>query len=127
MVKEERNRPCRLKMVEVRVYRTRTQPLLETGEMPNLMLDKLADEISITMEDTNRKVTMAYGKNATVLGMISDVPVSFDGKVALMKFMVVDGLTVDVIVGYHALQSIQENWTLETSPYPLRLMRNMSS
>lgn len=71
MVEEERNRPLRLKMIDIRVYGTCNQELLDKGEMPNLTSDNLEDEMSITPEDTNRKITLEYGNNATILGMIS--------------------------------------------------------
>lgn len=63
------------------------------------MSDILAEEMSITPEDTNHKINMADGNNATVLGMIADVPVSFDRKVSLMDFLLVEGVPVDIIVG----------------------------
>lgn len=63
------------------------------------MLDKLEEEMFILTEDTNRRISMADSHNMTVLGMIFNVPVSIDGKVALMDFLIVDGVPVDVIVG----------------------------
>lgn len=48
--------------------------------------------------------------------MISDVPVSFEGKVALMDVLVVEGVPLDVIDRY--CNPFRKNWTLETSRYP---------
>lgn len=60
--------------------------------------------LCVSPEDTYCGINMEDDNNETFLGMISDVPVSIDGRVTLIYFLVFDMAPVDVIVGYPPLK-----------------------
>lgn len=108
MVTEVKGQPRRLKLFSVRAYGTESQDLLDTGDIPNLMSDGLERRLSITPDETTRKITMEDGKSAVVLGITSVVPIVFEDQAIKLDFLVFEGVRVDLIIGYSTLERLKE-------------------
>ena len=99
--------PKRLKVVAVQVYGTQMRALLESGSIPNVMNASVASKLSLSPKPTSTKITVANGQKTTCLGSIEDVPVSFNGTVTSLNFLVVAGSPVDILIGYPTLEELQ--------------------
>lgn len=100
-------RPRRLRLVTVQVYGSDAQALLDSGAVPNIVSPQLVKRLSLTPEATTKHITVANGKNASCIGALHQIPVSFGGLVSKMDFLVVSGAPYDVIIGLPSLEELQ--------------------
>ena len=97
--------PKRLKVVAVQVYGTQMRALLDSGAIPNVMNASVASKLSLSPKPTSTKITVR--QKTTCLGSIEDVPVSFNGTVTSLNFLVVARSPVDILIGYPTLEELQ--------------------
>ena len=81
--------------------------LLESGAIPNVMNASVASKLSLSPKPTSTKIAVANGQKTTCLGSIEDVPVSFNGTVTSLNFLVIAGSPFDILIGYPTLKELQ--------------------
>ena len=99
--------PKRLKVVSVYVYGTQIRALLDSGAILNVMNASVASELSLSPKPTSTNITVANGQKTTCLGSIEDVPISFNGTFTSLNFLVVEGSSVDILIGYPTPEELQ--------------------
>ena len=99
--------PKRLKVAAVQVYETQMRALLDSGAIPNVMNASVGSKLSLSPKPTSTKITVANGQKTTCLGSIENVPVSFNGTVTSLNFLVAAGSQVDILIGYPTLEELQ--------------------
>lgn len=79
-----------------------------------------------------KNITVAPGTKYHVVGILTDVPVTFGGLVFILYLLVVEGSTFEVIVGAQSMEEIKDvidlgnlgvrlTWSSKLSSYPRNL------
>lgn len=106
MVKEVNGKTRFPKLINLQAHVTKKQAVLDTGAIPNLISDALAKKLSITPEDTTRRITMADVKTAVVLLITSKFPDVFEYQNTNLYFLVVEGVPVYLIILYPTVKRL---------------------
>lgn len=64
---------------------------MNTGAIPYELSNGLVKKLVITLEVTERSITVAAGRKYAVVGMVKNVPISFRTLVANLDLLVVEG------------------------------------
>ena len=86
-------------VVELVVYSEAVYGLLDSGAIPNVMSDKLANKLRLYLSRTERRIIVADGTSGSCAGSISGIPVSFGSIVMHLDFLVVSSVPYDLIIG----------------------------
>ena len=100
-------RPRRLTLVQSKAYGIETEALLDSGAVPNLISEKLCNELQVKFEHKPIGPTVADGHKARFLGVISDVPISFDDLHISMEFFIMDNPPFDIIIAVPTLEALR--------------------
>ena len=99
--------PKRLMLIPIKMQGEYIQALLDSGAVPNLMSTEIATDLSLKIEPTTKKITVADGTMARCRGVVSDLPVHMDRIVCPMDFLVVDKPPVNVIIGMPTMETLR--------------------
>ena len=119
--------PNRHQLVSVTVYSEPVYALLDSGAIPNVMSMKFAKKLNLEVTPTNRRIVVANGASDGCEGVVSNVPVAFGSIVMRLKFLVIENMPFDIIIGdptqiqmkakidkYHATVKLKLNGVTET-------------
>ncbi len=99
--------PRRLKLVSLRIHGFKVQALFDSGAIPDLISQEIAESLDMRILPTNKSITVANGTSSTCVGKVENVPVMFSKKRVELSFLVVDGLPFDIIVGCPTMESLE--------------------
>ena len=77
-----------MKVVQIKAYGTDSEALLDSGAVPNLISEKMCERLSLRFDRKFVGLTVADGQRARSVGVVSDLPVSFDNLHVSMDFYV---------------------------------------
>ncbi len=100
---------------------------MDSGAIPNVMSDTLAEKLSLKLSPKNRRIVVADGFTRDCAGVLEEIPVSIRNIVVRLNFMVIKLLTYDLIIGsptsvdkcacidlYHQTVTVRKNGKTET-------------
>ena len=89
----------RHQVVELEVYSEAVYGLLDSGAVPNVMSDKVANKLRLELSPTERRIIVADRTSGGCAGSISGIPVSFGSIVMRLDFLVIAPVPYDLIIG----------------------------
>lgn len=92
-------------MAQIKVLDLETEALLHSGAVPNLVLEKLCEKLSLDFEEKLIGLTDAYGKSAHFTGKVSAFP-SHLMIFTFIWFFFLKNPPFDVIVGVPTLEAL---------------------
>ena len=98
--------PNRHQVVELAVYSEAVYGLLDSGDIQNVMPDKLDRKLRLELSTTERRIIVADGTSGSCAGSISGIPVSFGSIVMRLDFLVIASVPYDLIIGAPTLVEI---------------------
>ncbi len=99
--------PNRHQVMQLTVYSEPVFGLSGSGALPNVMSDRLANKLKLSLTPTERRIIVADGSTEGCKGIASDVPVCFGMIVVRLKFIVIESVPYDLILGTPALVHIR--------------------
>ena len=100
-------RPRRLKVVQIRAHGLPSEALLDSGAVPNLISEKFCKKLNLTFEQKSVGLTVADGQRARSIGLVSELPISFEDLHISMDFHVMENPPFDVIIGVPTLEALR--------------------
>ena len=91
--------PNRHQLVELNVYSEAVYVFLDSGAIPNVMSDNLADKLGLEPSPTERRIIVADRTSGSCAGSISGISVSFGSIVMRLDFLVIASVPYDLIIG----------------------------
>ena len=73
--------PRVLLVVPVKIFGTEWWALLDTGAVPNIISKRMIEHLSLSPEETQRRITVADGSSSKCDGVVAEVPIAFDTNV----------------------------------------------
>lgn len=95
----------RLKMAETELYDRKTRALLDT----DIMSEALFQKLFLVPEAMNRRITVADGKAARVLGEVKTIRNILAQLTVWLSFLVFSGVDFELIIGAPAMETLGEN------------------
>ncbi len=97
----------RHQIMQLMVYFEHVFGILDSRAIPNVMSDRLANKLKLSLTPTERRIIVADLSTGGCKGIASDVPVVFGKVVVRLKFMVIESVPYDLIIGTPALVQIR--------------------
>lgn len=88
-----------LKVTRLNFYGRKAYTLMKSGAIPNLMSKKIVERLYVKPEEATRTITVGTGDKSPVVKMLTAVRVAFADMVVDLELLVVDGFTLDVVIG----------------------------
>ena len=86
-------------VVESAVYSEAVYGSLYSGDIPNVMSDKLANKLRLELSQTDRRIIVAGGTSGSWAGSISGIKVSFGSIVMRLDLLVITSVPYNLIIG----------------------------
>ncbi len=86
-------------VVKLAVYSEPVFGLLDSGAIPNVMSDTLAEKLRLQLSSTKRRIVLADGSTGDCAEILQEIPVSIADIVARLDFMVINSLPYHLIIG----------------------------
>ena len=99
--------PNQHQFVQLTVYSEPDFSFLGSGTIANVMSDRLANKLKLSLAPTERRIVVADGSTGVCKGIVSDVPVGFGKIVVRLKFIVLESVPYDLIIVTPALVQIR--------------------
>lgn len=99
--------PRKIRVVPVQVYGTSVPALWGTDAVPNLLSSRLARDLALSRESTDRIIKVSDGSPSPPRRVVKGVPLSFAAKTASLEFLAGDDMAVDVIIGSPTMESLE--------------------
>ena len=98
-VNQKKVPPNRHQFVKLAVYSEPVFWLLDSGAIPNVMSDSLAEKLRFQLSPTKRRIVVADGSTGDCAGILQEILVSFGDIAARLDFMVIKSLPYHLIIG----------------------------
>ena len=95
--------PNQHQVVQLTVYSEPDFSFLDSGTIANVMSDRLANKLKLSLAPPERRIVVANGSTGGSKGIVSDVPVGFGKIIVRLKFIVIESVPYDLIIGTPAL------------------------
>ncbi len=113
--------PNRHQVVQLTLYAEPVFGVLGSGTIPNVMPDRLANKLKLSLNPTGRPITVADGSTGGYNGIASTVPVGFGKIFVRLKFRVIESVPYDLIIGTAALVQIRARINMYSQTVQVRL------
>lgn len=98
-----------LKLCAVQIYELKCLALLDTEATPNLISAGLLKKIGVLAKPTKIGSTMESRDYMSCKDVVKHVPVRFDNATTIMASSAVEGVPVDLLIGFSELKRLQTN------------------
>lgn len=88
-----------LELAKVNIYGRGAYGLMDSDGIPNVMSKTLYDRLSLTPDESNRRITTATCVKSHVHGILKDLTISFDHVVEPIDFLVIEGSPYEMRTG----------------------------
>ena len=99
--------PSRQQLVELAVNSEAVYGLFDSGDIANVMSEKLANKLRLVLPPTERHIIVADGTSRSCAGSISGIPVSCGSIVMRLDFLVIASVLYDLIISALSLVDMQ--------------------
>lgn len=96
-----------LKAVLIGICRENFEALLEFGATLNLLSNGLTERLAVTLQKDFKRIITVNGVSCVFSGLTCHVPVSFNGELVRMKFLVLQSAPFDTIFERTKREEIQ--------------------
>ena len=99
--------PSHQQLVELAINSEAGYGLFDSGDVPNVMLEKLANKLRLVLSPKERRIIFADGTSRSCARSISGIPVSWGSIVMRLDFLVIASVLYDLIISALSLVDMQ--------------------
>lgn len=102
-----------LKLVEVFFFGSTAQVPFDFRAVPNITAASLCSQLHLQTHSTNRRMTMADGFKATVLGEVDNVPMTVGGMTRAFTVLVVNDALFSLVIKRPTMKNLRASLDLD--------------
>eukprot|EP00172_Hildenbrandia_rubra_P002482 Plantae.Rhodophyta-Hildenbrandia_rubra.ctg3341.p1 GENE.Plantae.Rhodophyta-Hildenbrandia_rubra.ctg3341~~Plantae.Rhodophyta-Hildenbrandia_rubra.ctg3341.p1 ORF type:complete len:780 (+),score=121.43 Plantae.Rhodophyta-Hildenbrandia_rubra.ctg3341:795-3134(+) len=113
--------PRKHQTAQAEIFGLKIHVLLDSGAIPNIMSKTLADRLNVEVVESSRKLTVANGEGARSVGIVENLPVTFDSAPVAISFLALEATPFDLLLGMPTLVALQARMDLAAQVVTLNI------